>query len=220
MTDNGATVKVEELKDHTIVLETQKNAANPVKYSSLPAANNDINSVAPVVMGAIENPIADKDKNAKPLLPLQQPMVAFPHHAVDNQQKNASNVNTAKNTPATTMPVVVNASIPTSAAGVTNQQLLAVSPNYYTIQLTSDRKLDNLERFIKANKLQDKATYFRTYDMQDRELYILIYGQYSNSADAKAALEKLPQRAKDEGAFVVKFSTIQTVLKKPTPAKQ
>jgi|GEM_PF-3469575 len=222
----------------TVIIQTNKEATEeaPVKpektkYNSLPTSNKPINIAQPAVINAIAEPMpAAAAKGEHTLLPLEQPMVAFPKHDEPAAQPKATEI-TAKTapvvTPAPTQVSVPAKSITTPAvtvAPVANEeasaQVLTVNPSYYTIQLTGDRELSNLQQFIEKYKLQDKTIYFRTYDMKNRQIYILIYGQYTNSADAKAALAKLPQDVKAEGAFVVKFSTIQTVLKKPAPANK
>ncbi len=176
--------------------------AKPVSVGVLPAAKpTPISNNAAV----IELPGTAKKERAS--LPLEQSMVAFP-----NLTKSPSGAKvTAEKAPSPVAVTSVDDKIPT--------QILSANPNYYTIQLTSDHKLANVQEFITEYDLQGKANYFRTYDMKNRELYILIYGQFANVADAKAALAKLPASAKEEGAFLVKFSTIQTVLKKVASAK-
>lgn len=93
------------------------------------------------------------------------------------------------------------------------EQLLNRNPNHYTIQLLTNRKLNNLLQFVKNHQLEDKAIYFHSYTKQGNDLYILIYGDYPTYAAANAALQKLPADIKSKNVLIERYAVVHTLLK-------
>lgn len=64
-------------------------------------------------------------------------------------------------------------------------------PDHYTLQLMGGKDLEDINNFVKANKLDGTATTFKT-SRNGTDWYILLYGNYPTSSKATAAIKELP----------------------------
>jgi septal ring-binding cell division protein DamX len=71
----------------------------------------------------------------------------------------------------------------------------------FTLQLMGTHDKKSLVDFIMANKLQDKATYYRrTIDGQD--WYVLVSGRFASQQEAVEAIGRLPQTVRSMNPWV------------------
>jgi len=174
-----------------------------VKSKSIQEANElaDAKMVANAPLPDISVGVVDKsNKKNHVATSFEEHMVSFPNTL---QQPTAKPAMPVTNTVKPTLPTMQEA----------NEQLLKSDPTHYTIQLTSDHNIDDVKSFAEDYGLKDKATYFRTEDSEGNDLFVLIYGDFAMATDARAALDKMPEAAKAEGAFVAKISSIQGLLR-------
>jgi len=97
-----------------------------------------------------------------------------------------------------------------SLSAVENQ-LLKVQPSYYTIQLFGSYHKTEVQAFIHAHKLENEAVYFHTY-FNNRDWYVVITGDYSSYAQAKAAVHELPGNLRQQ-TWVRSFASVHKSIK-------
>jgi septal ring-binding cell division protein DamX len=87
-----------------------------------------------------------------------------------------------------------------------NAWLFAQPEDYYTVQLISVPDVSKVARFLRDNKLQDKAIYYTTRREQ-RDWYFAIYGSHPNLDAAKQAAKTLPVAS--GSVWIRQFDAIQ-----------
>jgi len=92
-----------------------------------------------------------------------------------------------------------------------NNSLLNANPENFTIQLIGLSSEKAIHAFINKNNLNNKATYFHS-KLQGRDWYVLLYGQYKTSQDAKIAITKLPAAVQAEKPWVRTMANVQLSL--------
>ena len=87
------------------------------------------------------------------------------------------------------------------------------NPNHYTIQVIGLSKKSSLENLVKGH---DHLTPFATYNLQrnNKPLYLLIQGVYSNVEDARKAKANFPKAIQNpKELWIRKFEKIQELIK-------
>ncbi len=87
-----------------------------------------------------------------------------------------------------------------------NAWLFAQPEDHYTVQLVSMPDVSQVERFLRDNKLQDKAIYYTTRREQ-KDWYIAIYGSHPDLDTAKQATKALPVAS--GSVWIRQFDAIQ-----------
>lgn len=95
------------------------------------------------------------------------------------------------------------------------KQILALPGKNYTLQLLCMNDEHRVQAFIKQYKLQQKTHYYKS-NFKGKDWYILVYGNYTNKADAQAALQKLPPALKKLHPWAREYTNIHASLKKRT----
>lgn len=65
------------------------------------------------------------------------------------------------------------------------------SPDNYTLQLMGSHSIDNVQNFVRKYHLEGEMAVFSSR-YREKTWYVLTFGIYQNSAEAQAALDKLP----------------------------
>lgn len=101
----------------------------------------------------------------------------------------------------------------TTTKPINIQTILNADPHHYTLQLIGVSNEQKLTEFIKANRLKEKVIYIHTY-RNDKDWYILIYGDYKTSQAAQAAIKKLPQTVQDQNPWPRTIASVQGMMHK------
>lgn len=91
------------------------------------------------------------------------------------------------------------------------KKILALPSTNYTLQLISMNKEDQAKDFIKKNKLQDKAQYFKGH-FKGKDWYTVVYGNYSSKLDAQVALSSLPTNLKKLRPMMREYGNIHHAI--------
>jgi len=84
------------------------------------------------------------------------------------------------------------------------------NPNAYTLQILGSRDLLALKQFLTQHSLNDMAMYKTIYN--DKDWYVLVYGVYSNRAQASAALQALPKPLQQNKPWIRTLASVQKHL--------
>lgn len=85
------------------------------------------------------------------------------------------------------------------------------NPADYTVQLIALSSENGVKAYIKQSKIQSESVYFKTI-RNDKVLYILLYGQYTDKIQATQAAEKLAAQIKGSKPWVRSFSVIHGMM--------
>jgi DamX protein len=83
--------------------------------------------------------------------------------------------------------------------------------DHYTIQLVSTVEKETLNPFIRHHKLDDRVAYYRK-NINGKTWHALIYGVYSSTAEARAAVSELPDELSNNKPWIQKIQTIQQAI--------
>lgn len=86
--------------------------------------------------------------------------------------------------------------------------LLGQPPSYFTLQLTTDAKLEELHQLIKTNDLKDKAVIYELR-RENGSVFVLLYGVYLNKRAAMEAGSLLPDPILRRQPWVREVSSAQ-----------
>jgi septal ring-binding cell division protein DamX len=84
----------------------------------------------------------------------------------------------------------------------------------YTILLTENKKLGDIETLIKKAQLGNAAKYAEIINNEGNKFYVLTYGKYVRLADAESALQKVSTKLKGNDAFITTFADIKNKEKR------
>lgn len=174
-----------------------KAKANPaianVANNAAPAANNN----APSLAAAEQN-----------VLTPNQPAASNNNNAVSSTpaKKVASAVETK---PSTRFPVTAANTRDLSAA---NSHILALPAQHYTLQVLALSHESAMKDYIAANGLAGNAHYF-TVVRNGKTMYVLVVGDYSSQAAAKAAVASLPAAVQKNAIWPRSFAAVQNEIR-------
>ena len=86
--------------------------------------------------------------------------------------------------------------------------LLQQNPDDYTIQLLSVSDEKPLLSFVHKHKLEDRVAYYRK-QVHGKTWHTLVYGTYSSTSDARAAIKTLPADLRALGPWLQNISSVQ-----------
>lgn len=112
--------------------------------------------------------------------------------------------------PDNSMPIVPprQATTPTTS-GV--ERLRSAPASNFTIQLLASANKSELLRYIQANALDSQAMYYQT-QRNGQDLFVLVYGLYTNRSEAQAALQKLPASIRAQQPWIKSMDTVKASL--------
>jgi septal ring-binding cell division protein DamX len=93
------------------------------------------------------------------------------------------------------------------------KRLLAAKQTAYTIQLTSNADLDVIFKVIKDNQLDKRAMWYRS-TRDGKDLYVLVYGDFTDMTEARKAFAELPDAVRTSTPFIRQMSSIQAAIKR------
>jgi DamX protein len=114
---------------------------------------------------------------------------------VTPKQVNSNRVKIEKLSNLTGLPIILN------------EQYYLNSAKGYVIQITGFTDLSRLEAFIKKNEEQEYFSYQKS--LKTQQFFVLTSKVFSEKAEAREAMNKLPQSIKDLGSFLKSVSTIK-----------
>jgi septal ring-binding cell division protein DamX/type II secretory pathway predicted ATPase ExeA len=120
-----------------------------------------------------------------------------------------------KKVPSTTSRPVINLTPPVPVQhDAQTAWLWGQDPRHYTLQLMSGKNESAIKSYIKQNKLEGKAVYFKSYkDHQSR--FVLIFGSYPNRTQALSATKSLPDSIQNSKPWARTFASIHSELPAP-----
>jgi len=92
------------------------------------------------------------------------------------------------------------------------EQQLLKTPGGYTLQLMASSSLRSLQTLIQRHHLQGKAQYYHA-SYHGKTWYMLLYGHYETSAQAKAAIRNLPISLQALYPWVKSFNTVKREIR-------
>lgn len=92
------------------------------------------------------------------------------------------------------------------------QPLKNVKGDYFTIQLLSSSKKQDVVRFIAQSNLK-QASYYQTY-RDGQKWYVVTHGKYPTRKAATAAIQKLPESVKKNGPWVKSSAVVNKEIHK------
>lgn len=90
-----------------------------------------------------------------------------------------------------------------TAEGITEK-----GKKHYTLQIMATSQIDAIKQFLARHPLGPQASYYHTY-YQNKNWYVLIYGDYASVAQAKLAMQQLPVSVKNMHPWVKSYRTVQ-----------
>lgn len=93
---------------------------------------------------------------------------------------------------------------------ITGTELQLMGAKGYTIQIMGVRAPQLLDTFIAENHLTEAMYYHTKLNQQD--WYVLVYGNYQNADEAKAALLKLPDAVKRQQPWIRSFDGVRQAI--------
>ncbi len=82
------------------------------------------------------------------------------------------------------------------------------SKKHYTLQIMAAHHIDIIKQFLSNNELGKQASYYHTY-YQNKNWYVLIYGDYPSVKLAKQAIPSLPLNVQRMHPWVKSYRTVQ-----------
>jgi len=132
---------------------------------------------------------------------------------------NVENVSPDAVVPGSVLPEKETIGIPElsqSPAGLSaaERELLAKSPESYTVQLLGSHSEANVKDFIASNGTPTGLSYFES-SFQDRPWFVVVQGSYPNRAAAREAIDRLPAALRDLQPWARTLSDIQADIRRP-----
>lgn len=90
--------------------------------------------------------------------------------------------------------------------------LLAVPANQFGLQLSGLSKESAVKQFIANNHFAGKAHYYRTR-LNGKDWFVIIYGQFKSPAEAKAAINQLPEAVQALKPWVRSYASVHAAIK-------
>lgn len=97
------------------------------------------------------------------------------------------------------------------ASIASKDRLLTANPSHYTIQLIGLSSEKAMQTFIAKNNLHKNAIYFHS-QLQGKDWYVLLYGQYATQQAAKLAMTQLPAAVQSQHPWVRTMANVQLSL--------
>lgn len=88
------------------------------------------------------------------------------------------------------------------------KKILSLPGANYTLQLLCMNKEDQVKDFMRTNKLDNTAYYYKSH-FKGKDWYILVYGNYANRLDAQLAVANLPLNLKKLHPWVREYVNVQ-----------
>lgn len=80
--------------------------------------------------------------------------------------------------------------------------------NTYALQLMGSYEKQPLQQFAKAHGIDKKISYVHTQH-NDKDWYVIVYGEYQSAQEARAAIKKLPKGVQAQHPWPRQLSSIQ-----------
>lgn len=114
--------------------------------------------------------------------------------------------------PLLTEQAVVIEKVKNKTVQTTQQKLLAVPANYYTLQLSAMSNKKSVQEFTaKHNLPQKNVTIYQTV-RNNKAWYVVIYGQYENRSAALSASKNLPSALSDMDSWIKTYQSVHQDL--------
>lgn len=90
--------------------------------------------------------------------------------------------------------------------------LMKKPDDHYTLQLLGSRHLDQVESVIAVNHLANKSAIYHT-QYQNKDWYVLVYGDFDTPDAALAAIDRLPPMAQQLKPWVKPFASVKVGIR-------
>lgn len=145
-------------------------------------------------------------------LPEPMPIAQAKPVAVAPQPAVQPEVKVVKPEPEIVKPIVKSISTAAIGASVQERNILAWKPSEYTIQLLGVSSEKAARDFVAAQTNKKDLLVFKS-KRQGRDWFVVITGRYTNSAQARQAITRLPEVQRDAGPWPRDIKTIQSEIK-------
>lgn len=212
--DNDTTGKPDKILNADKKIAEGKNGqltvgaiTRPVDTDKPDPAKNKTASVSTLVDASDAKPVKSITKKAEqvPVIELSQPTEAFDQKQGPTKSTEPPPV---KSVAKITTPTRTKVKKPENVKGTS--WLSAQNRKHYTIQMGGGSNKNAIMKFIKANKLQDKAAIIPTRN-NNGDWYLLIYGSYPGFSVAKKTIKQFSTRLKKSKPWVREFSRVQAL---------
>ncbi len=120
----------------------------------------------------------------------------------------------SSNMPRTTKPKIAKSAHVTKPVKKTlslsknEKKILALPGANYTLQLLCMNNEGQVQDFIRNNKLEAQANYYKSH-FKGKDWYIVVYGNYANRTEAQIALANLPKDLKKLHPWIRDYVSVQ-----------
>ena len=95
--------------------------------------------------------------------------------------------------------------------------IMSRDPTHFTLQLLGTSSRASLEAFIRRHRLRGDVSIYQTL-RDGKPWYALVYGEFSNRAQAKAASKRLPASMRKVKPWIRRFDSVQAQIVTETKA--
>lgn len=164
-------------------------------------------------------PVADSHEPATEPAPIElppMPVIAEPASAATPAQQQPPPASTIQTPPSQPAPASRStAAKPTVERNqpLGNAWLRSRQPNRYTIQLIAATDAAPLRNYLREHGLTHRAALL-SVNRNERPWHVVVLGDYPDRSSARAALERLPQVLRSDGAWVRDFGELQRLARR------
>lgn len=193
-------------------VDLRPNAAKPMVVTQ-PITSEPVQQVAPSIDTSASTPeqaVEFKSSQEINALPAAQATIPKPTPTKETIHPKAAPVKITAGSKAT----ITNKAKPTAKKPPyteVEKRLLATPKTHYTLQLVGANSSKNIQTFIKMHGLQNKASYYQTYN-KGKAWYVIVYGDYKTKAEAQAALKKLPAAVQAHHPWPRDYASVHSAI--------
>jgi DamX protein len=153
----------------------------------------------------IQNGTSELAINQSAIAEFEEPSISVsrPAEVVGEQQANAE----PQTTPSQTAAIAEIPSLPFD-----NEEILKMSPQGYTLQLSGLSSVQVLEEFLIEHSLVDEAMVYQT-QRGSNPWWVVIFGEYDTLAAARSATQQLPSSARQIQPWAKSLATVHQEIR-------
>ena len=217
-------IKAMEMMYHTSFKRQGRTsmATNSGKQKGLPNLEPDAHTIQPerqkFAANKSKSAIPDQINLAKHIKPAAKPAPTEAMSKPSSHGSMSTMAVKAKPSEEARQPVVASqgdsnwAGAAAPSAGVvashTAESITEKGKKHYTLQIMAAHHIDVIKDFLNSHHLGAKASYYHTY-FQNKNWYVLIYGDYPSVQMAKQAINTLPSSVRGMHPWVKSYRTVQ-----------
>ncbi len=195
---------------------TVTTAANPTTASAIASRSNAHSVATP----AATESVATTDEPSTASVASSPATVAAPISATPTVTEHSTKtvkhaaVHTSPSIPTTSTSSSSHSSSSMAASHTAghNQAIMALNPKHFTLQLFGVRKLSELEKFVSAHQLDSKNIHIWHSSYQNKDWFVLLYGDYPSHAAAASAKTALDKTLGNNHAWIRNIGLVQNQI--------